>query len=112
MAPCVVVNAETAANAKGAAMTYEPQPNGRVLVYQGSQRLGVISWNGEEWAYRSTVAHWRDYRYTALQLNSIQQKLLSLPEAGPPSQPSAPEAAAPAAPAAPAIASEGGSSVE
>lgn len=65
-------------------MTYEQQLDGTVNVQQGSQRLGVIEWNGEEWTYRSTVRADRRHRYTALDLTSLQQKLLSLPSPAPP----------------------------
>ena len=71
-------------------MRFEPQPDGTLNVQQGSQRLGVIAWNGEEWTYRSTVRADRRHRYTALDLNSLQQKLLHLPapqSAPPQSQP-------------------------
>ncbi len=78
---------ETAANIGGRchlALSYEPQPDGTVHVQQGSRRLGVIEWDGEEWTYRSTVRADRRHRYSALDLTSLQQKLLSLPLPQPP----------------------------
>ena len=57
-------------------MQYELQPDGTINVHQGSRRLGVIEWSGEEWVYRSTIAFKWHFRYTALDLNSIQCKLL------------------------------------
>ena len=60
-------------------MQYEPQSDGTIHVHQGSRRLGVIEWWGDEWAYRSTIAFKRQFRYTALDLNSLQCKLLDLP---------------------------------
>ena len=77
-------------------MTFEPQPDGTIRVQQGSQRLGFIEWDAglEEWTYRSTVRADRRHRYTALDLNSLQQKLLHLPApqpAPPQSQPPQPQ---------------------
>ena len=59
-------------------MQYEPQPDGSINVQIGSYRLGVIEWTGEEWKYRSTIAFKRQFRYSALDLNSIQCKLIGL----------------------------------
>src|SRR3712207_6562356 len=88
----------TAAAAAAAARTdmrYEPRPDGTINVQRGSQRLGVIEWDAAEgeWMYRHMAPADRMVRYSALDLTSIQQKLLHLPAPSqPPQQPDAPQA--------------------